>query len=674
MRRRPLTLSLSRPLKPPEIRGTPRLAPNPSRFGLTACVFALLAFPAVGDAAPAVPFKGDYPETSRARLYPASEVRVGQTGVGFTVFRGSEVQPFGVEILGIMRGMLGPHRDVLLARLSGPEIEHTGVISGMSGSPVYIDGRLLGAVSYRFGAFSKEPIAGITPIESMLEIYGSKDVPPPPTARRSGGTTSGVVLPSSTRSRERIDLLPFPNPRPEPLGHQARPIDTPLTLVGFTPFARSLIEPVLENSGLVLVAGGAGSTTRDPDSPSPRRTGKVAANLPSVAGGVKAAPIAPGAPIAAILMRGDLHAAATGTVTFLDGLRVFGFGHPFMGQGHSAFPMASAAILHTLATPIGSYKQSATALEVGAIVHDRLTAIAGDLGVMVPMVPIRVVVGNRGARPGTLLTTEVEVVDDESWLPSLLQSVIVSASTGRLGFESGGTVDFEARIRVGALTVGLTDTYSTSAPMPVGALAARDIAGVAALITGSHFDGGKIRSVEVELSYDREPDYAFIEAVRSERPFVRPGERAPLLVRVRPYRGPVRELRIEAPVPPDASGDLTVVVGGALELDQREEKVYGQRVPNSLTDLLGLLSECRPGRGLYGRVIHPRPGMRTDIELWPSLPLSARAKLQPDNDVRQASITEALGPAFRLEDHAVMLGSYTLTIPVRKRESADQSP
>lgn len=673
MRWGPLTLSLSPPLKAPEIRGTPRSVHVLARVGLAAVALGFFVPGALRAETPPVPFKGAYPETRRDRVFPASEVRVGQTGVGYTVFRGHEVLPFGVEILGIMRGMLGPHRDVLLARLSGPEIEHTGVISGMSGSPVYIDGRLLGAVSYRFGAFSKEPIAGITPIETMLEIYDSKDVPPAPGARRHRLAQGSPVLPSSTRSRERIDILPLPIGRPEPLGHQARPIETPLTLVGFTPITQSLLEPVLTGAGLVMAAGGAGGSTRDPDAPSPRRVGKVAANLTSVAGGVKAAPIAPGAPIAAILMRGDLHAAATGTVTFLDGLRVLGFGHPFMGQGHASFPMATAAILHTLSTPIGSYKQSATALEVGAIVHDRLTAIGGDLGTMVPMVPIRVVVGNRGAKASASITTEVEVVDDESWLPSLLQSAIVSASTGRLGFEAGGTVDFEARIRVGELTVGLVDTYSTSAPMPVGALAARDIAGVTALIAGSHFEAAKIRSVEVELTYDREPDYAFIEAVRSERPFVRPGERIGLIARLRPYRGPVREVRLEAPVPLDASGELSIVVGGALELDQRDEKVYGQRIPNDLTDLLGMLSERRPGRGLYGRIIHTRPGLRSDTELWPSLPVSTRVKLQTDNDVRQAAITEALGSAFRLEDDAVVLGSYTLTIPVRRRESAEES-
>lgn len=615
-------------------------------------------------------FRDGYPETRRDRLYPASELRVGQTGVGYTVFRGHEVRPFGFEVLGILRGMLGPHRDIVLARLSGPEIENTGVISGMSGSPVYVDGRLMGAVSYRFGAFSKEPIAGITPIETMLEIYDSTDVTPP-APRRSVQPRREPLSAVALRSRERVDILPLSASRPSPEGHEARPIETPVSVVGLTPTAQALLEPVLAQAGLRLVAGGAGGASRDPDAPSPRRVGKVAANVASVAGGVTAAPIAPGAPIAAILMRGDLHAAATGTVTFLDGLRVFGFGHPFMGMGHSAFPMASAAILNTLATPIGSYKQSATALEVGAIVHDRLTAIAGDLGQMVSMVPVRILVRNRGAKPAQGIVTEVEVVDDESWLPSLLQSAMVSASTGRLGFESGGTVDFEARIQVGELAVGLRDTYATSAPIPVGALAARDVAGTLAAITGSHFEEAKIGRVEIDLSYDAEPRYAFLEAVYAERPFVRPGEKLGLVARLRPYRGPVRELRIEAPIPTDAAGDLSVVVGGALELDQRDEKVYGGRVPNDLTDLLAMLSERRSGRGLYGRIVHARPGVRTDTELWPSLPLSARVRLPTEHDVRQAAISEALGPAFSAADPDVILGSYTLSVRVLPKERAD---
>lgn len=659
-------------MKPPEIRGTPRADHRIALGALTLTLLTLAVPTGVQAEPPAVPFRGDYPETRRDRLFPASEIRVGQTGVGYTVFRGHEVRPFGVEVLGILRGMLGPHRDIILARLSGADIEHTGVISGMSGSPVYVDGRLMGAVSYRFGAFSKEPIAGITPIETMLEIYDSKDVAPAsPAARRHARGPAEPISPVALRSRDRVDILPLTVSRPLPEGHEARPIETPVSLVGFTPAAQALLEPVFMQSGLRAVAGGAGGGTRDPEAPSPRRVGRVNANVVSVAGGVTAAPIAPGAPIAAILMRGDLHAAATGTVTFLDGLRVFGFGHPFMGQGHSSFPMASAAILYTLATPLGSYKQSATALEVGAIVHDRLTAIAGDLGTMVPMIPVRITVGNLGGKATEAIITNVEVVDDESWLPSLLQSAVVSASTGRLGYESGGTVDFEARIRVGEVTVGIKDTYSTSAPLPVGALAARDIAGTLALISGSHFEEAKIGPIEVDLSYDPEPRYAFLEAVRSERAFVHPGETLGLVARLRPYRGPVREVRMEAPVPLDAQGELSLVVGGALELDQRDEKVYGRRVPNDLQDLLGLLSERRTGRGLYGRVLHPRAGVRTDTELWPSLPLSTRVRLETENDVRHASVTEALGPAFHTKDELVILGSYTLSVRVIPKERAD---
>jgi hypothetical protein len=292
---------------------------------------------------------------------------------------------------------------------------------------------------------------------------------------------------------------------------------------------------------------------------------------------------------------------------------------------------------------------------------------------MVPMVPVRVFIQNQGARKQDGLTTEVEIVDDESWLPSMLQSAIVSAATGRLGFESGGTVDFEARITVGKLTVGIRDTYSTSAPLPVAALAARDIAGAAAVIAGSHFEDAKIARVDIEMAYEREPQYAFLEAVHAERAFVRPGETVELIARLRPYRGPLREVHIRAPVPLDAHGELSLVVGGALEIDQRDEKVFGQRVPNDLADLLGMLSERRSGRGLYGRIIHTRPGVRTDTELWPSLPLSARVRLDPENDVRHAAVTEALGPAFQRAQDLVVVGSYTLTLPVHPRERADQS-
>ena len=257
-------------------------------------------------------------------------------------------------------------------------------------------------VSYRFGAFSKEPIAGITPIASMLDVHGdqierrTRLAPIQATGFTHAALRDGSLAPSPAASAWRS------------FGQaDAVPIDTPISVAGMDPKVATALQERLRTAGFATTVVGVGRQGQN------RRLRK---NQPDQVGRVKSAPIAPASPIAALLMQGDINIAAIGTVTMVDKGTVYAFGHPFLGWGHVNFPMHTAAIINTLATPTGSYKQGIAAREVGSITHDRLPAIAGQLGNSARLIPVRIRV--QGAGPTH--TTRVQVVDDQTWLPIMV--------------------------------------------------------------------------------------------------------------------------------------------------------------------------------------------------------------------------------------------------------------
>ena len=627
---------------------------------LPSILVSLLALSPSTAAGAEVPFEGGYPVTTAKRIFALKDVRQGLKGVGYTVLTGAEVEPFGVEVLGVFEGMLGPGQDVIVARLSGPKIEHTGVISGMSGSPVFIGDRLLGAVSYRFGSFPKDPIAGITPIQSMLDVYSS-DVGPP--AAASAAPLSLAAL--ATHRRTPRQPAPVPAIRFRGGPDDARPIATPIVLGGFTPaIAAHLIER-FETAGMVAVAGGGGGKVAGR---SPRAGGTLAANALDEAGTVKAAPIAPGGPIAALLMRGDMEIAGTGTVTLVEDGKILAFGHPFFGYGHVTFPMATSAIIHTLASQSGSYKQSQVAREVGAIVHDRLTAIAGDFTTVAPMVPARIRVEQLGARGGAPVTTmNVEIIDDDVWLPLLLDAAISNALSARLGVEVGGTMNVTARIAVRARVLEIRDVFTAFAPMKVGGLVAGDIAAVVQLLARNSIERAAFTRIDVTVEQQPEVELAWLDRISPARDLVRPGEMLRVIASLRPYRGEPVTVPIVVPIPEDAKpGDLELVVGGAIDLDHRDAEVYGERIPSDLDDLLGLLAERRYGRGLYARTYPKAPGLRAGAEILSSLPPSARLALAGRGSLLTKTIEQAFGPAAEVKYPRVVVGVQSITLRVTR--------
>ncbi|MEL7367422.1 MAG: SpoIVB peptidase S55 domain-containing protein [Myxococcota bacterium] len=606
-----------------------------------------------------VPFANGFPVTSRTRIYELSEIKKGDKGIGYTVFKGDKAEPFNFEVLGLVESMLGPGKDVILARLSGKQIEFTGVISGMSGSPVFIDGRLVGAVSFRFGRFPREPIAGITPIRSMLALYGAEVGPKP--------ASIGAVLPKDALAIETFRAAAGPLPEwslpQSPFTDGMRPIETPIAVSGLGPHAMKALDRQLSRSGFSVVAGGGMSTTGfTPRAPGQRR---VQANGPDRAGRVAAAPIAPASPVAIVLMRGAVNAAALCTVTMVEKGQVYGCGHPFLGAGHVQFPMATAAVLNTMASASGSYKQFAAAREVGRIDQDRLTAVAGRLGDTAPMVPVRIVV-RRADQPAEKATiSDVEIVDNKVWLPMMLDSVINSAINERLGLELGGTLQIRSKISVGDRTLQFKDTFSAPPPARLGGQASRDVATAASILLGNSLSRATLRGIEVEAVVD--PNVAVAEVVRvtPDRNWVHPGDKLGVTVVVRPYRKPERRVRLQVAIPSSAQDRLKIVVGGGIELDRRDNKASGGRRPDDLDGLIDVLQDRRPSRALFARAYLPAAGIRTNDTVLTSLPPSAQATLLSQRSAGSAVLTEAPGPQVIRPDTDVIVGSAEIDIEVR---------
>ena len=354
------------------------------------------------------------------RYMPVDEVRPGMVGIGRTVFEGDRLEEFKVHILGVLRNVVGPRRNLVLARLEGGPLASTGVIAGMSGSPVYVDGRLLGAVAFSLGQFSKEPIAGITPITEMIEAAG-------PQARRAPIATRPALqvpmTPESAAASLRQAFAWFQRPfadRPEDIvasagltasarvGVLLRPIATPLALSGFSGGIGDSLSAAFRDSGFI---------------PMPGATPQAASAGSSTTGSQR---LRPGDAVGINLITGDLTMGATGTVTEVDGDQVYAFGHPFYNLGPTQFPMTRAFVYTLLPSLSSSMKISTTGETIGTFRQDRATAIAGTLGKGPDLIPVRI---SLDTERGLKKSFSFEVVNDQLFTPLLTYVSIVNTLT-----------------------------------------------------------------------------------------------------------------------------------------------------------------------------------------------------------------------------------------------------
>src|SRR5579864_2150186 len=263
---------------------------------------------------------------------PVSQIHAGMRGVAYTVFEGIKPESMDVEVLGVMRNMNGPKGDVILVRLHGTKVEYTGVVAGMSGSPVYLNGKLAGAIAFRIGEFSKEPIAGVTPIASMLEINALDRSPSEEAAATKtslSATPSKMAGPGEPAAPSRMSQAGAT----QNFANYLKPIDTPLVFNGFSENAVRQFAPQFASAGIVPVMGaGSVSDAKQPE------------------------PLEPGSAVSAVLVRGDMDIEATCTVTYVDPQRLLACGHPLLQFGSVDLPMNKAEVLATLPSPLNAFK------------------------------------------------------------------------------------------------------------------------------------------------------------------------------------------------------------------------------------------------------------------------------------------------------------------------------
>jgi hypothetical protein len=557
-------------------------------------------------------------------VMPVKEVKAGMEGIGRTVFSGNTLEEFKVHILGVLENVMGPSRSLILAKLEGGPLATTGVIAGMSGSPVYIDGRLVGAVSYSLGQFPREAIAGITPIDEMVDATGLPERRPTGTEAKlqlpiTGATLAAVLQETFGRTspfaRSSNDLrftgLGLDRMSGNELGAMLRPIATPLVMGGFGGDVADVIANGFAASGFTPVAGAIGG-------------GIVKAS--SVPGATP--PLRPGDPIGVGLVSGDLALGATGTVTDVVGDRVYAFGHPFYNLGPTRFPMTQAFVHVVLPSLMSSSKLASLGAVVGTIEQDRATAISGTLGAAPSMLPIRLALEtDRGPRR----EFKFSVVRDQLFTPLLTYLSVVN--TLKSYEREFGTSSFVVKGR--ALVdqhdeIAFEDLFTGDSPS-IGA--ASYIAGPIAFLLTNDYEPVEINELDLTIVSSESPRTATLERVWIDAPSVKRGRTVPVKMLVRNYRGDEVIHTVPVDVPVNATGPLTLLVadGGRLaQLEQREMR-QSQQV-HGVAQMVKAFNKARKNNRLYVRLISADQGAVVGGEALAALPPSVLAVLDADRN------------------------------------------
>ncbi|PYQ11859.1 MAG: hypothetical protein DMH00_07195 [Acidobacteria bacterium] len=580
------------------IRGT-HLTPTLATLGagssrcplLASGVLALLACAFLGVAGDTLLLADD--------ILPFSEVKVGMKGEGRSVFEGSAISKFNAEVIGVMQN-IAPKRNLILVRLSGDPMDRTGVQEGMSGSPIYVNGRIIGAVAYSW-AFSKEAIAGVTPIEEMLEVQRrgggspgrSKTAPPLP-----GVSPISALFRPDDLVRHFEHYLTSGGLQAEPMA-SLRPIPTPLLFSGFSAPLLDRMRPDLAGAGLLpMQAGTAGKSAPGSD------------------------PLEPGSAMAVKLVRGDVEISAVGTVTYRDGDRIVGFGHPLLNLGPTSLPLAGAYVHALFPSLESSFKIASPASEeLGSISQDRTVGVAGSLSAPPRLIPVRVQMSGNTTRPQKFA---FDVMDDAFLTPYLLYAslnAILSSAQKDFGEATVRLLDGSVMKVAGYDDIKLNNFFSGDlAPF----YASGTVAYVSLLILNNEYHPTRISSINLELEYADERRVARVEQVWCGRERARPGEKVPLTVTLQPYRGEEITRTFEMTLPEELTpGRIVLQVGDGQTVSRKEEQSAGGEIhPRDLTQLIWLINHIRTNERLYVILTRPDNGILLQGARMPDLPPS----------------------------------------------------
>jgi hypothetical protein len=561
-------------------------------------------------------------------------------GVAYTIFSGDEVEKVDLVVIGVLHDAIGPKQDVILVQLLGEKAEHSGVVAGMSGSPVYFDGKLAGALSLRLGTFTKEAIGGVTPIQGMLDVERDAtnpkqdDATPSPPAVNTGTfpAVSHVPLPQEFSSRAGVGA-----------GQFLVPIETPLISAGLYPETIAQFNKELLSWGMSMAAGGNAE-------PSPED-----------------AHLKPGDMVGVELIRGDLSISPGCTVTAveIDGT-VLACGHPIFSFGSVSMPMTRGHVVMTLASSMASTKIMTSGATIGTLTQDRTTAIMGKLGAGPPMIPVDVTL----AMPNVEKKFHFEVIESPQLTPLLVALATFNGIVGSPAYGEGWTLHLVGDIDLkGHTSVHLENLFAPNdVPIPSGFYVATEVQGIFSRIYSNPYERAHVDGVHIKVTALAERRWSMIDNAWTEKSEVSPGETVAVKVLLRPYRGEpfIQEIPITIP-PQTARGTLQLLISDGETLDRTVDPMAATQGPlPGLEELIKLINRERQNDCLYATLLQPTTTLLVEDKVMPNAPSSEINVLDQRQSVGGARLLhQSLAGSWFAEMHQVITGERTLTIIVK---------
>jgi hypothetical protein len=591
------------------------------------------------------------PHAGKVEILKSSEVKPGMKAVAWTVFQGDTPEAVPVEIIGTWKNMWGPGQDIIIGKMGG-KAQRTNVAGGMSGSPVYIDGKLIGAVALRMTTFSPDAICGITPIELMLEINQFDQTRP-----------ADAHTPDRLAHQQRVDETTLPGDLAGRLASSGgaptmAPIATPLLFAGFNENVLHEFAPLFDELGLTAVQGGAGNA--------------LTSSKP--AAGWKTA-LQPGQSVAGVLVSGDMSVTGLGTVTYNDGKRILAFGHPFFNIGPVDMPMSKGEVLTILPSAYQPNKVANATEIVGALHQDRHSGIMGVLGDEAPMIPVTVKIRSMSSGDGDSVRAEktyrFNVFQQQKWTPQLMAMTLLNSINGINELVDEATYRLSATVNFtdGKNRLTLNTMQSTSdLPFPVPTVLASWWGEKFNRLYNNAVKIPELKDATVTVDLLPERRVVTIENAWTPNDNVRPGDEIPVKVFLRPYRGERLERDFTLKLPPGITkGDHRILLSDADVANRTQSLATSTNRYMDVPQLVSLLNQERSNNKLYVSLVASNPTAYYEDKTLPSLPSSVLNVMQAGRTTTQTMLTspESASEQMSLPFDYVVNGSYTLRVTVK---------
>jgi hypothetical protein len=562
---------------------------------------------------------------ANAQTISIDDIHEGMKGVAYTIFSGDTVEPMDLDVIGVLHNALGPKQDIILVQLHGEKVEHTGVVAGMSGSPVYLNGKLAGALSMKLGIFSKEAIGGVTPIANMLEVakVAAQPAPndaaalPPPSSTATTAAATTTSDSANAGADAPVDLnqlfaaaLPqsFTNTSTAAASTRAAldaqkfliPIETPLIFTGVSP---QILEPFMKTFSSLGLAAPLTATIGGTSPASPDDSA-----------------LKPGDMIGMQLVGGDLSLNAGCTVTTLSDGRLLACGHPLFSFGDVAIPITRARVVTTLASAMESTKIISTSGIIGTLTEDRTTAVAGRLGSGPNMIPVNVSIST----PQEEKQFHFRVAESRQLTPVLVALATANGVSGNTAYSEGTTLQLSGEIDLqDHPPVKLENLFAPTEGGGGGTQVAFDVLSTFMRVFENPYEHPHVERVDLQVKSIPEHRSAVIEGAWSDKNEVHPGETVDVKVMLRPYRGAPFTQQIPIVIPPQAvRGPLELVICDSDTLNRLTQGYAGPSQLTGLDQLIALLNRERRNDRLYAALLQPTPTLLVEDKQLPNVPLS----------------------------------------------------